>query len=440
MYLTTTVLQTPKNHEVDLAVLKALCYQSARLYNASLYNIRQHYFATTRYLSYNDNWRMTKDDLNYRLLISDSAQQIMRMADRDMQSFFKLLYLKSQGKYSARVNLPHYKKGDECSTYVVCGRSVRIQKDGTVNIGVTREFREKYGYDSRYIKFTIPRNLRDVKEFKEVRINPQYGATQFCVQFIYESAQAPQQASGDGWMSIDLGLDNLMACTTFSNGGSRQFLIDGRRLKHINRYYNKEIAHLKAARPDKFDLTKRMIRLMNGRKNRISQYFDCAVKYVVGECLALGVTRVVVGHNEGWKQEVNLKDYNNQNFTYIPHYLLLRKLRSKCEFHGIKFLTVEESYTSKASCLDMDEIPTCTPNDQTKYKFSGRRKYRGLYKSKEGLLINADINGAVNILRKYFVNGKLDWIFQDSVRALVNAPCPRVHPLGSSPRTSVVGS
>jgi hypothetical protein len=87
----------------------------------------------------------------------------------------------------------------------------------------------------------------------------------------------------------------------------------------------------------------------------------------------------------------------------------------------------------------LDDIPTYTPNDQTKYKFSGRRKYRGLYKSKEGLLINADINGAVNILRKYFVNGKLDWTFQDSVRALVNAPCPMVHPLGSSPRTSVVG-
>lgn len=442
MYLTTSILQTAQHHEVDLSILRALCYQSARLYNASLYSIRQYFFGTNKYLTYNSNWKLIKDTIDYRMLISDSAQQIMRLADRDMQSFFKLLALKKVGKYSEKVRLPRYKDKEGYSVFTVAGRSACIQKDGTLNIGLTKQFREKYNYDCRYIKFTIPKNLRDVKEFKEVRIIPQYGGVQFRVEFIYETSQLPRQAHGDGWLSIDLGIDNLMACTIFSNGGVRQFLIDGKPIKSINHYYNKRMADLKSKRGEAKGNTKRMVRLMNGRSNRISNYFHNAVSYLVGVCLNEGVSHVVVGYNQGWKDEIGIGKVNNQNFTCIPHLLLRRDLEYKCQLHGIEFIAQEESYTSKASCLDLDEIPVYNKEEIVEYKFSGRRVKRGLYRSSEGDRINADINGSVNILRKYFKERKLNWCYQDSVRALVNAPCLRVNPLEAnrSPRTLVVGS
>ena len=432
MYLTTTVMQTPQHHEVNLRILKGLCYQSARLYNASLYNIRQYFFNTREHLTYNMNWRLMKDTEDYSLLISDSAQQTMRIADRDIQSFFKLLALKKRGKYAEKVRLPRYKDKQGYMVCAICGRSVRVQKDGTVNIGLTKEFREKYEYDCRYIKFTIPKHLKGVKEFKEVRIVPQYNAEQFQIEFIYEAKQAPEQVSGNGWLSIDPGVDNLLACTVFSNSSTRQFLIDGRTPKHINCYYNKTMAKLKSERTDQKTLTKRMIRLMNGRRNRINDYFDKTVNLLVRLCLKEGVSHIVIGYNKWQKDGIHLGKVNNQNFTCIPHSLLRAKLKSKCEMHGIEYISQEESYTSKASCLDLDSVPTYKPNDDEIHVFSGKRIHRGLYRSSDGSVLNADINGSVNILRKYFAASNLKWEYHDRVRALVNAPCRRVIPVSQA--------
>ena len=347
MYLTTTVLQTEQCHEVDLSILRALCYQSARLYNASLYNVRQHFFNTSEYLSYVSNWNIAKSTTDYQILMSDCAQQIMRLVDRDMQSFFRLLILKKSGRYSEQVHLPRYKDKEG---YMVCpfqGRSCRIQKDGTVNIGVTKELREKYNYGKRYIKFTIPKNLRGVEAFKEIRIIPQYNGKQFKIQYIYEQKQLPRQVQGNGYMSIDLGVSNLAACTVFSDSGSCQFIIDGRRLKNINHYYNKTVGTLKSEytknRNIKSANTKRMLRLMNGRDNCINDYFNKVVKLLVDTCLDKGVTRLIIGYNKEQKQVVNIGKANNQNLCYIPHYKLRQKLMHKCELHGIEYISQEES-------------------------------------------------------------------------------------------------
>ncbi len=433
MYLTTTVIQSEQHHEVDLSTLRALCYQSARLYNRSLYNVRQHFFDTSKYLPYGSNWKQTKDSEDYQLLMSDISQQIIRLVDRDMQSFFKLLVLKKSNKYSAQVRLPRYKDKEGLMVCPVLGRSCRIQKDGTVNIGLTTEFREKYNADKRYIKFTIPKNLLGVEEFKEIRIIPQYGGKQFKIEYIYEQKQLPKQAQGDGYMSVDLGVENLATCTVFSNGGSCQFIIDGRRLKNINHYYNKTVGKFKSEYSKnasiKSPATKRMLRLMNGRENRINDYFNKVAKMLVDECVERGVTHLVIGYNKEQKQEVNIGKGNNQNLCYIPHYKFRQKLMSKCAMHSIEYISQEESYTSKASCLDLDDIPVY--GNDTEHVFSGKRVHRGLYRSSEGLLLNADVNGSVNILRKYFKERKLDWAFQESVRALVNVPCLRLSPFKS---------
>ena len=435
MYLTTKILQTEQKHEVDLSILRNLCYHSARMYNVGLYSVRQHYFNTQSYLSYYANYNECKDNENYHILLSDCAQQILRLVDRDMQSFFKLLALKKSGRYSEQVRLPRYKDSDGLAVCTIQGRSCRIQKNGTVAIGLTKKFREKYGIDDRRILFTIPKNLRNVAEFKEIRIIPQYNGRQFSIEFIYESGNQPRRAEGDGYMSIDLGVDNLAACTIFSNSETHQFLIDGRRLKNINHYYNKKVAMLKGEYVKnehvKSANTPKMLRLMNGRAHRIDDYFGKSVKLIVDKCLEFGVTTLVIGYNKEQKQGINIGKVNNQNTVMIPLHKFRQKLKYKCELHGIAYCPQEESYTSKASSLDDDQIPTYGISEE-KHTFSGRRVKRGLYISSDGSVLNADINGSVNILKKYFKERKSNWPCQDDVRALVNAPCQRLNPLQGS--------
>lgn len=432
MYLTTNILQTADKHEADLDILAKVCYHAARLYNVGLYSVRQHFFNTQEYLPYNSNWNECKTNENYKLLLSDSAQQILRIVDRDMKSFFSLLFLKKEGKYSENVHLPRYKDKQGMMMCPVQGRSCRVQKNGKVRIGLTKAFRELYQVEDKFIELTIPKNLIGVKEFKEVRIIPQYGGKQFTISFTYESFRLPKQVSGDGYMSIDLGVDNLAACTAFSNGGTRQFLIDGRKLKNINRYYNKVIAELKScSSKGNQGTTKRILRLMNGRKNRINDYFEKSALLIVNTCLDMGLSTLVIGYNKGQKQEIDLGSVNNQNIVSIPYHRFREKLKVRCEQHGIAYCPQEESYTSKASALDMDFIPTYGDKDVP--AFSGKRVHRGLYRSSDGSMLNADINGSINILRKYLIKSNVKPLCGDTVRAFVNAPCPRVNPLAQAP-------
>lgn len=435
MYLTTKIQQTEQKHEVDLSILKYLCYHSARLYNVGMYSVRQHYFNTQSYLNYYKNYSECKNNEHYKILLSDCSQQILRLVDRDMQSFFKLLVLKNSGRYSEKIRLPRYKKQDELSTCTIQGRSCRIQKNGKLAIGLTTEFREKYNIAERRILFTIPSNLRNVTQFKEVRIIPQYNGRQFVIEFIYEFNKLPQQAHGNGYMSIDLGVDNLAACTIFSNGDAQQFLIDGRRLKNINCYYNKKMSMLQSSYSTNKSITtptNRMLRLMNGRNNRVNDYFNKTVKLIINACLDNDVTTLVIGYNKGQKQEINIGKVNNQNTVMIPLYKLRQKLQYQCELHGIKYCPQEESYTSKASALDNDSIPNYGDTDIP--IFSGSRIHRGLYRSSDGSVLNADINGSINILKKYFKERKSNGITPNDVRALVNAPCQRLNAFAQAHR------
>lgn len=436
MYLTTKIqVSTGNRMRIDTDILNRLCYHSARLYNVALYSVRQHYFNTQSYLNYYGNYHECKGNENYHMLLVDNSAQIVRLVDRDMQSFFKLLKMKQIGKYSEKVRLPHYKPKEGLATYICCGRTCRIKNNGTVEIGLTKAFRETYGFSEKNLVIPIPSHLRGVTAFKEVRIIPQYNGKQYCIEFVYESGSQYKQVSGDGYMSIDVGVDNFAACTIFSNGDARQFLIDGRILKNINHYYNKKVAKLKSEYTKNDSIkstnTPRMLRLMNGRNNRFDDYFNKAVKMIIDACLANGVTTLVIGYNKEQKQDVNIGHVNNQNLCYIPHYKFRQKLQYKCELHGIVCCPQEESYTSKASALDFDDVPSY--GDENIPSFSGRRVKRGLYKSADGSVLNADINGSVNILRKYFKKRKSSGITPDDVRALINAPCKRLNAFSQTP-------
>lgn len=157
--------------------LKMLCYHAARLYNAGLYSVRQHYFSTGEYLSYYDNYHLCKTNENYHLVLTDAGQQILRIVDRDMKSFFALLRLKKDGKYSDNVKLPRYKDKTGLTSYAVQARSIRIHGD-KARIGLSKNFRELYGFTYRYMEFTLPKNV-DAKSLKEVRIIPCFNGTEF---------------------------------------------------------------------------------------------------------------------------------------------------------------------------------------------------------------------------------------------------------------------
>ena len=436
MYLSTSVHLTKNNKDnIDLNVLKHLAYHSARLYNVGLYNVRQHFFNTGQYLSYNDNYAQSNQNENYALLTTDLSQQTLRLVDHDMKAFFKLLKAKNMGKYSFPVRLPRYKNKEGMMPFAVQGRSCRIQKDGKVAIGLTEEFRTLYGIPYKRFFLTIPKNLSYVKQFKEMRFKPMHNGNEFKVEFVYESTDVRNyelvSENANGYLSIDIGVDNLMACSLFSNGESHQFIIDGRHIKAINHRYNKEKARLQGEYSKNKSIngmdTKRFRRISNARLNKIDDYFNKAVSYLMKVCKAYDVGTVVIGYNKGQKQEINNGKKNNQNFVCIPFHRLRSKLMYKCELCGITYVPQEESYTSQASCLDMDFIPTYGEEGTKDVTFSGKRTKRGLYRSSDGSLLNADINGSVNILRKYLDNKrKGNALSADSVRALVNVPVERI--------------
>ena len=436
MYKTTKIQQTKQHHEVDLSILKAMCFHSARLYNVGLYTLRQHYFNTNSYLPYNSNYHECKNNENFKLLLSDCGQQVLRLVDRDFQSFFRLLILKKSGKYSEKANLPRYKKQEAVMVCPIQGRSCRIQKDGKVAIGLTKEFREKYNIAERRILFTIPKNIRHIQQYQEIRIIPIHNGKEFSVEFIYNDTTTKPQVQGNGYMSIDLGASNFAACTIFSNGDARQFLIDGRRLTNINHYYNKKVSELKSEYAKNKSITDattpRMMRLMNGRNNRITDYFNRICHLLVNACFTYGVSTIVIGYNKGQKQDINLGKVNNQKVVSIPYHKFRQKLEYLCTEYGIQYVPQEESYTSKASAIDGDIIPIYGENTDN-IVFSGKRTHRGLYCSGEGLYLNADINGSVNILRKYIKERNEKWTLQDSVRALVNVPCQRLSVFAQAP-------
>ena len=395
-----TMILTQKNRlkltKEELRVVKLLSYHSARLYNVGLYSIRQYYFLNREYLSYAKNYHLCKTNEHYKLLLSDTAQQILRLVDRNFKSFFGLLKLKKQGKYSDKINLPKYKKENELMTISIQGRSARI-KNGYVYIGLSKAFKKKYQPKIKELIFKLPKHIQ-VDRLQEVRIIPIFNGMEFNIEFVYKKEVEPLSMDKNKYLSIDMGLDNLATC--YSNSGAT-FIIDGRYLKSINHYYNKQAAYLKSIYDRQgIKHSKRLLRLKRRRDFRINNYFNLAVKYITDYCIQNNIGNIVIGDFQDIKREINLGKKNNQNFAYIPFGLFKQKLKSKCEQLGINYILQEESYTSKASFIDKD-----TPVSNS--TFSGKRIKRGLYQTKEGLKLNADVNGAANILVKYFKSNGL---------------------------------
>lgn len=376
----------------DYNNLKELCHIAKNLANEALYNVRQYYFNEGEYLNYEKNYHLLKDSDNYKLLNSNMAQQILKEVDSSFKSFFGLFKLAKQGKYNFKdVRLPHYLKKDGYTTLVI--GFVRINGNKFV-IPYSNAYRKEH----KAISINIPPVLID-KKIKEIRIIPRNDARFFEIQYCYVAEKIQRELDNNKALALDLGINNLV--TAVSSEGDT-FIIDGRKLKSVNQWFNKENSRLHSIK-DKQKLeytTNKQKQLSRKRANRVNDYLNKTARYIIDYCINNNIKNLVAGYNETFQQCSNLGKKNNQNFVNIPFGQLRNKLEYLCELNDIKFFKQEESYTSKASFFDNDTIPVYNADNPCDYEFSGKRIKRGLYRTSDGTLLNADVNGALNILRK----------------------------------------
>ncbi|WP_101773525.1 RNA-guided endonuclease InsQ/TnpB family protein [Peptostreptococcus faecalis] len=392
MYLTVKQ-QVKQLSKEDYKNIRELSHVAKNLANEAIYNIRQYYFQEGEYLNYEKNYVLLKDSENYKKLNSNMAQQILKEVDGSFKSFFSLIKLAKKGKYSFRnIKLPKYLPKDGFTTLII--GFVRL-KGNLLTIPYSNQFKKEHST----VTIKIPQILLD-KKIKEIRIIPKAKARFFEIQYTYEVEKEQRNLDKNKALAIDLGINNLATCVV-STGES--FIVDGRRLKSINQGYNKQNAILQSIKDNqKYGKrpTNRQYRIAEKRNNKVNDYMSKTARIIINYCLKNNIGKIVCGYNETFQRNSKLGRINNQNFTNIPFGKLREKLEYLCELYGIEFKKQEESYTSKASFFDNDEIPTYNNDNPKEYVFSGKRVKRGLYKTKKGLILNADVNGALNILKK----------------------------------------
>ena len=392
MYLTVKqqVKHLPKT---DYNAIRELCHAAKNLTNEAIYNVRQYYFAEGEFLKYEKNYTLLKKSPNYKSLNSNMAQQILKEVDGSFKSFFGLLKLAKQGKYAFKdCKLPHYLPKDGYTTLVI--GFVRLNGNKLI-LPFSNSFKKKH----KPVEITIPPVLLD-KKVKEIRIIPKANARFFEIQYTYEAECIQRNLNTNNALALDLGINNLVTAVS-SKGGS--FIIDGRKLKSINQWFNKENARLQSIKDKQHfgkKTTNRQQAITRDRNNRVNDYMNKVARKVIDYCISHDIGTLVVGYNETFQAGSHIGRQNNQNFVNIPYGRLREKLEYLCKLNGIIFVKQEESYTSKASFWDKDVIPVYNADNPKEYQFSGSRIHRGLYKTANGKIFNADINGALNIMRK----------------------------------------
>ena len=409
MYL--TVKNQLKNLSVrEYETLRTLCRLSKNLFNEAMYSVRQYYFSERKYLRYENNYHICKESENYQALGTEIAQQTLKVVDRCFKSFFALVNKAKSGSYRFNmIRIPHYLDKDSWFSLII--PRIKI-KNGYFALPMSRDFKKEHGE----LRFNIPPNIAG-KEIQQVRIHPRDNARFFEIEYIYEQPEIKADVDPEKFLGIDLGLDNLATCVT-SEGAS--FIIDGKQIKSYNRLYNKENARLQSIKDRQKikGLTARQYSNIRKGNARINHAMSVAARMIIMYCINHRIGNVVVGYNPDWKREIHIGAQNNQNFVQIPHGQLREKLAYICDLYGINYVEQEESYTSKASFFDNDSLPTYNADNPQKYNFSGTRITRGQYRTSTGYIFNADVNGALNILRKSkLVNLR---VLQD--RGCVNQP------------------
>lgn len=383
--LLTEIHIVKSSKELDDITLKC-----KNLYNKANYIIRQEFIENGKYISKFDMFNSLKTDPDYMEMPSRVSRGVLRTLDGNWKGFFESIkdWKKNKSKYKGRPNLPNY-----------------LPKNGKFNAifidnGILKPLKNKKGIGLSTLKLRINTNI-EYNRIKEVNIKP-LKSGKYSISVIYEFKEESRKVNNKNYCSIDLGLNNLMTLTS-NKSGVIPLVINGRPLKSINQFYNKERSKLQSKLPNDVYTSRRIDKLTEKRNNKIKDYLNKSSKFLIDWCLENELNTIVIGYNEYWKTEINIGKRNNQNFVNIPFQKLVWMIEYKARKIGLNVLKNEESYTSKCSFLDLEDVKK-HPN------YLGKRIKRGLFKASTGKLINSDVNGSLNILRKAVPNIFVDGI------------------------------
>jgi len=384
MTLTEQHIITKKNS--NWKQIDNLCFLSKNLYNSWLYTVKQQYLKTTKFLRYKDIERLFREvqQPDYFYISTASSQQIIILADRNLKSYFSLLrkWKKDRKTLTGCPKFPKYKDKTK-------GRNIFIFRNDQIR-----------RFEDNYLLFPKKTNLKPIKtklidqKISQVRLIPK--SSHYVIEIVYEVQEKQLKKDNKNYSSIDLGLNNLATLTT-NLENKVPLIINGKSLKSINQYYNKRKSYIQSELELRHHrkTSNKLSNLTLKRNNKIKDYLHKASRFIVNYLVKEDISKLVVGLNKEWKQNINLGKRNNQAFVDIPHETFISMLKYKCELEGIEFKVREESYTSKCSALDLEEV-----RKQETYK--GKRIKRGLFRTEKGILVNADVNGSLNIGRKEF--------------------------------------
>jgi putative transposase len=382
-------MQLVEQHVIDrkdprYAIIDEAAFKSKNLYNAALYEIRQAFIHEGKYLNYSEMDKRMQSHEAYKALPAKVSQQVLRLLDKNWIAFFEArkAYEEDLSKFLGRPRLPKYKhktEGRNILIYTVQAISKKGLKCGLIQPSMLPiEVQTKH------------------KDIDQVRIVPRKGF--YVVEVVYGKEMKQAEVNPADYAGIDIGMNNLVALTS-NKPGFQSVVVNGRPVKSTNQFYNKRKAELQK-QLGHTGTTRRMERMTKKRNRRIDHYMHTVSHRIVNLLVQEGIGVLCIGKNDAWKQASNLGKRTNQNFVQIPHARLIQMLTYKAELVGIRVEITEESYTSQASLLDLDLLPVRKDGDETTYTFSGKRVKRGLYRASDGREINADINGAGNIIRK----------------------------------------
>jgi len=431
LYATQQMLIKLDQHSMN--VLEFLAEQSNKLRNCATYLLRQAYFTFGEVLD--DSFGLhgeLKSNPHYQIFYSQAAQQVCTEVAESFTSYKELLPLWYSGQLKDKPSLPKYRKKNGLAgwTYPKQALSFDIEA-GLIRLPLSNAFKALFGFDSLFV--TMPHNIK-FEAVKELRILPLNNC--FYAEFVCRQVEnTPLELDKSRALGIDPGINNWLTCVP--NTGDNSFIIDGFKLKSLTQWYNKQVATIKEGKPQGF-WNDRLSHITEKRNRQVKDALNKAAKLIVNYCLTQNVGTIVFGWNQSNKDGIETGKVNNQKIVQTPTARLKKRIEEMCKQHKIQFVETEESYTSKASFLDGDSLPkygepalqegfppqaTGEPRRGEKpdnWKPSGTRPKRGQYKTKCGDFINADCNGAANILRK--VETQLSLCLVKVCRAVLTLP------------------
>lgn len=400
--------------QLEQNILEFMCEQSNKLINCAIFNLRQAYF-TLNAVNHSAFELMSemKSNIHYKILYSQVAQQAIHGVAESFKSFNELTQKFYRGEIKEQPKLPKYRKKGGVDGLSYPRQALKLDAGNKrVRLPLGNEFKKEFCVDCLYIP--MPGNL-EFEAIRELRIVPRNRC--FYAEFVYQVSEIASDVDQTRVLGIDPGLNNWLTCV--SNVGT-SFIVDGRHVKSMNQWFNKQVSTIKENQPQGF-WSKRLAAFAEKRNRQIKDGINKAARLVVNHCLEHRIGTVVFGWNKRNKNEIKLGRKNNQQFVQIPTYRLKERIQQLCDLYNIRFVETEESYTSKASFLDNDRLPVF--GDQTSregWEPSGKRKKRGLYRTTNNWHINADANGAANMLRKVSTTLGLD--LSEVCRATLTSP------------------